>query len=503
MEASLEPFQVSIPDGFDGVITIRVDKSHECGRLCAERVSPAWCTGGRMGHPAARATDPIGIIRPTSLSIGEALEQWDKYLAGKSRSPATRQQYRELWNRIRDDLGWSFIDQINKRQAQEWLASNRKEAGGTWSGNTHDHAATALRSFGAYLEVSELIDRSPLAKLESCGDADDDGARAATTEEARAMIETAIAKSVNNSKAKGNRPLYWLCMFHMGLRWSDPGKLLVKDLRLDDEIPGVIISPKRQKNKKRQWVPVRQDLAKLLREWIAAAKLGPDSKLLPKPNQLTWHEDREPAGIAYEDEHGGTFTSHSARKWFATTLDETGCTAAERHKLLRHADGTADRYAKPDMERLAKRVEALPSLYPKELRLSIGKNATFSRLSGCKLPKSGYSDSVTPMIANPPNAIQSDRLSQEAIGVTTSPKGTRRSDSVAVLDGPMGETRAQNGAVSSPSDVAVRSSQSLMPITGCKVSDPDRVLSLLERNTAMIEGYMKLLLKGAGHGGQG
>lgn len=451
-----------------------------------------------MGHPAQRTTDPIGFISPTALSIGEAIEQWDKYLQGKSRSPATRQQYRELWNRVRDDLGWQFIDQINKRQAQEWLASNRKEAGGTWSGNTHDHAATALRSFGQYLEISELVDRSPLSKLESCGDPDDEGARAATTAEARAMIESAIARTINNRKAKGNRPLYWICMFHLGMRWSDPANLLVKDLRLDDDVPGIVI--RKQKNKKRQWVPVRSDLATMLREWIAGAKLGPDSKILPRPNQLTWHEDREPAGIALEDDHGLKFTSHSARKWFATTLDETGCTAAERHKLLRHADGTADRYAKPDMERLAKRVEALPPLYPKELRISGGKNATLVSLSGCKVPKNGYTDSVTPMIANPPNAMQSDRLSQKAIGVTTPPTGTRRSDSVAVLDGPMGETKAQNGAVSSPLNVADRSSQSVMPITGCKVSDPDRVSNAVERILAMNEACLKLLLKGAGHG---
>lgn len=154
------------------------------------------------------------------------------------------------------------------------------------------------------------------------------------------------------------------------------------------------------------------------------------------------------------------------------------------------------------MERLAKRVEALPALYPKELRISLGKNATFSRLSGCGIPKSGYTDFVEPMIAEPSKTTRCDRFSDAATGSTPSDLVGRRSHPVVLEAGPTGETKAQNGAVSSPLNVADRSSQSLMPIIDCKDSGPDRVLSLLERNTAMIEGYMKLLLKGAGHGEQ-
>jgi integrase len=455
-----------------------------------------------MGHPAQRH-EPLGIIRPASLSLGEALDQWDKYLAGKSRAEATRRQYQELWNRVRDELGWVGIDQINKRELQAWMATQRKEAGGTWSGNTHDHAGVAFRSFGTYLEVSELLERNPLRHLESCGDADDEGARAATTMEARGMIEAALARTINNRKAKGNRPLYWLCMFHMGLRWSDPHRILVRDTRLNDDTPGIVLSPRRQKNKKRQWIPVRMDLAEILREWIAVQKLGPDDHLMKvQPNQTSWHEDREHAGIALEDEHGLGFKSHSARKWFATTLDETGCTAAERHKLLRHADGTADRYARPDQERLAKKVEALPPLYPKELRVSIGKNSTFCSLSSCNVPKKGYSDLATPMLSKPSNTMQSDRFSNaETSGVATErPYQGRRSDSLVLENGPRGESPAQFGAVSGPSDVAVRSSHSVMPITGCKDSEPDRVAKAVERILAMNEACLNLLLKGAGHG---
>ncbi len=96
--------------------------------------------------------------------------------------------------RVAEHSGWNAANNVDYQGAIAFLA-DRRRADPPWSGPTYDQAVSTLRTFGEFLRRCGAAHANPLADLESCGEPGEQGPRALTATEARAIIEAAIIRT--------------------------------------------------------------------------------------------------------------------------------------------------------------------------------------------------------------------------------------------------------------------------------------------------------------------
>jgi hypothetical protein len=191
----------------------------------------------------------------------------------------------------------------------------------------------------------------------------------------------------SDKRCKGNRTLYWACLFALGCRLDEPARWKWKHVQLDMDPPRICWTPDINKGKKRREQPIPGWLAERLREHRdgqsrtfgrtrpdKAGHLGDsptfteihaDSPVFPIiPNKATFQQDREAAGIPFEDYRGRKFTPHAARKFYSTFLTGAGVSEKMVDFLMRHQGGVEGRYYDPSPEECAAAVAKIPNLWP-------------------------------------------------------------------------------------------------------------------------------------------
>jgi integrase len=306
----------------------------------------------------------IGPAAPDDLAL--ALEQWLAHLTVQGRSANTVRQYRSMFARVRRETGWSRLSQITYAGIIAYLDSRRKG----WRAETYNANLTAFRSFCRHLcrldpHWTRVVGQMNAA--DRCTGHPSDGARAATTEEARHLVEAAAARCLDG-RSKTPRPLIYKTLFLAGLRGEEPGSLLWRHVLLDDDVPHIWWGGRlgaAHKAKRQQRVAMLPELADLLRRHRAeCGHAGPDDRVFPRlPNRLVWDSDREIAGIQKLDDRGRPFTRHSARKWLATTLASHAVDGKYVDWFMRHRGKVEARYFDPLLADQAAVLRTLPLFF--------------------------------------------------------------------------------------------------------------------------------------------
>lgn len=210
------------------------------------------------------------------------------------------------------------------------------------------------------------------------------GARAPTTDEARALLE--VACSLGDGRSRGRRGDYFACLFLAGCRYCEPGRWRWGHLKLDAEIPHVAWSADIQlKNRRRAMIALAPELADLLR---GLPRGKPDEPVFRYvPSSATFRADRDRAGIVPKDDLGRSFSPHGARKWFSTTLTNAGVPPRMVDYLMRHTSSVESRYYQPTLEDQARALQILPALLtvPQGIRKSSCKNDEKPLIQGREL----------------------------------------------------------------------------------------------------------------------
>lgn len=303
-----------------------------------------------------------GTIRPADPPISEARKGWGDDMRRRGCVPSSVRAFSEILSKCCAYTGWQTVGSVTLGAAMEWLAHQRDQG---WSGTTSDRAASALRCFGDYLRKAGHTSVNVLHDLEPSGEQGEEGSRALTLEEARAMIRVARERETRDRRAKGNRALFYCFLCLTGLRANEAARVRWRDVQLDG-VPQITTSPDWSKNGKRQRVVLNTEIAGLLREHRRAVDSRPDGKVFPTvPNRATWRDTRERAGIPPDDDRGRTLSQHGCRKFFASILDRTGASPGVVARLLRHATGiTQQRYIDPQISEEIEAVEKIPRLWP-------------------------------------------------------------------------------------------------------------------------------------------
>lgn len=331
-------------------------------------------------HPELEGEGVAGLIKPAGPDdLDNEIELWLAGLARKKRSPDTIRSYRAHMKRARKHRNWSRISQVTYVEIVAYL--DERQSADAWSGSTYNCNLTMFRSFARHLARAGKLDDASFAKVMASermavDEQEGDGGRAATTEEARAIIQAAVEGTLDG-RATSPRDLVWLSMFVQGLRGNEPSLLKWKHLRLDDPVPHIRWGAQKgwdgcpHKAKRRIQQALAPEFCALISRYRKTVRNGPEDRvfpIMPAPHQ--WGTDREAAGI--ERYRGGVestsyaFVRRSARKWLTTTLTAQGVSEKLTDFIMRHRGKAEARYYDASLEEQQEALRTLPRLYPEK-----------------------------------------------------------------------------------------------------------------------------------------
>jgi integrase len=199
------------------------------------------------------------------------------------------------------------------------------------------------------------------------------------------------------------RAMIYKTLVLTGLRKAELASLTIGQLHLDGDHPFAELHAADEKNRQGSQIPIRDDLAKDLRSWVAdknasqapasisidahnhkrrgsnsTCSRGSNSRL-PTANQLPGNTplfsipgplikvfdlDLQAAGIAKRDERGRTLDVHALRHTFGTMLSRGGVTPRTAQAAMRHSsiDLTMNVYTDPKLLDVHLALDSLPNL---------------------------------------------------------------------------------------------------------------------------------------------
>ncbi len=333
----------------------------ERGILDVMRIPPGQTRDG---------TDAGLSSRPNSLE--QAVEAWLAHLGARGRRARTVASFRQVVSRAARERSWTDPGDLTFEAIAGYLGAMRRAS---WSCTTYNRNLSCFKSLTRYLAVARQIPSDPLLDAPRAVDDGGAGSRAATVEEARALVLQAWVRDRADRRCKGNRALYWMCLFAHGCRFAEPGLWQRRHLVLDAEVPHVLWTKDIQKSRRLQEVALAPELVTLLRAHVAALDrardaagfppAGPEEPVFPvRPTRASFRADRGAAGIPEQDRRARGFSPHSARKWFATAMTGAGVAEKMVDRLMRHSGRVEHRYYDPPLAEQAEALARLPRLWP-------------------------------------------------------------------------------------------------------------------------------------------
>jgi integrase len=358
-----------------------------------------------------------GVITAAEASVGEQRdvplsEHLDDYLAhleASGRCPFHRSERRRQLDRLATECGFTKLADFNRGTLEQWLVAQAHKGMGPRTRNSYVTSAVAFCNW-CCSPGNHRLAVNPFARMPKANEKADlrRQRRAMTEDELTRLLAVAAerplvdALTVRKGERKGERyakvrpavrdrllvlgrerALICKTLVLTGLRKGELASLTVAHLRLDDAVPHAILDAADEKNREGSEIPIRDDLAGDLREWLAdrlrrlqsearsndgpiPARLPPDAPLFTVPAGLIRILDRDlaRAGIPKMDERGRTLDVHALRHTFGTLMSKGGVAPRTAQAAMRHSkiDLTMNVYTDPRLLDVRGALDALPTL---------------------------------------------------------------------------------------------------------------------------------------------
>jgi hypothetical protein len=179
------------------------------------------------------------------------------------------------------------------------------------------------------------------------------------------------------------RALIYKTLVLTGLRKGELGSLTVVQLHLDEPVPFASLDAADEKNREGNEIPIRDDLAADLRQWLAdklpllqeqarergepiPARLPADTPVFDVPDKLCkiLNRDLRLAGIPKYDDRGRALDVHALRHTFGTLMSKGGIAPRTAQAAMRHSkiDLTMSVYTDPRLLDVRGALDVLPTL---------------------------------------------------------------------------------------------------------------------------------------------
>lgn len=328
------------------------------------------------------------------------VDDFERHLAAKANAA---KYVRMTANRLRAIFTGCRITKLSELSASavtDWLAQQRQpkadEKGETEPGmavHTSNEYLTAAKSFGNWLVKDRRIAANPFAHLSALNAATD------VRRERRPLEGDELARLIDATRRSPvvfrgldgeRRALLYLVAVSTGLRAAELASLTAASFDLDGDPATVTVEAGYSKHRRRDVLPLRQDVAAVLRPVLAADE-SPDGPRIARPGKQgrgvnqspadastgqlwpgKWishsarmlRGDLDAAGIAHVDDAGRVLDFHALRHSFISDLARAGVHPKEAQALARHSSIglTMDRYTHLGIVDTARAVERLPAM---------------------------------------------------------------------------------------------------------------------------------------------
>jgi integrase len=340
---------------------------------------------------------------PLGLHFSAYIDHQNAKEVSRQRVKDTRSQLR----RVARDCGFRALADLDGLAFERWLAARKSEGMA---------AATRNEYRGAFLGFANWCIRNRRLATNPFGDVPRADVKSDRRRVRRALAEAELEKlleatrrrpvvdamTVRRGKNKGKaigklrestrqrleklgreRALLYKTYVLSGLRKSELASLTVAQLEFDGPIAYAVLEAADEKNRSGSEIPLREDLADDLRQWLkeklatiqqearhkeqpVPLRLPPNTPVFYVPKGLIRILDRDLklAGIPKVDERGRTVDVHSLRHTFGTHLSKGGVAPRTAQAAMRHSsiDLTMNVYTDPKLLDVHGALDALPSL---------------------------------------------------------------------------------------------------------------------------------------------
>lgn len=343
-----------------------------------------------------------GTETQTEVTAAECMEALmeghiDDYLSSMKAAGLTiahRGNVERQLQRIVADCSFKRLRDFERGRFEQWL-TGCIESG--MSARTRNSYLTAVNTFANWCvnpDVGRML-RNPFAGIVKLNEkAGAKRRRAMTEDEARRLLAVARQRPLDEASTvrKGprhgeryaellpktrarlerlgwERQLIYKSLMMTGLRKGELASLTVGQLHLDGLAPFARLDAGDDKAGEEREIPLRDDLAADLREWLHAGGKDASSLVFTVPDKLSkiFNRDLAAAGIAKRDERGRVLDVHALRHTFGTWLSVAGVSPRTAQAAMRHSkmELTMNVYTDPKMMDVARAVETLPTLIVK------------------------------------------------------------------------------------------------------------------------------------------
>jgi site-specific recombinase XerC len=317
---------------------------------------------GHMGIADART-------RHRKTPLETHLKAFTTYLEDKANTAGHVDKTLARCRRIIKGIKAKKISNITAGKVESYLAKLRR---GGMSVSTSNGYFRAIGSFCRWLVKDGRVAMNPIAGLSAMKVSDADKKRKRrnlTDDEFRALVDAARDSADPFMDILGtDRAMLYIVAANTGLRASELASLTPESFDLDDGTPTVRCKAAYTKNSQEAALPLRQDIAAMLRDWLegrsAGQRLWNGRWASDRQGSKMIRADLEVAGVPYKDANDRYADFHALRHTFISNLARAGVHPRNAQALARHStiDLTMNVYTHIAMEDLVSDIEAMPSV---------------------------------------------------------------------------------------------------------------------------------------------
>ncbi len=317
----------------------------------------------RAARRASGLLDPLE--EHARVPLASHAEDWKQSLLVKNRGEAYVSMKFSRVTAVLDGCRFVFHSDLSPSALEVWLAELRESGK---SAKTSNHYLDAAKAFTRWLVAARRFRDDPLAYLQGVNVAAEGQRerRSLSAKEIRQLRDAAEAGADYRDLTGSDRWKLYATALYTGLRRNELAALNPQSFDFDSKPPTVTVEASVSKHRRRDVLPVHDELVDLLRAWVESHP--PDASLWPG----TWwrraadmlKRDLKAAGIPAVDERGRVLDFHALRHTYISNLASAGVHPSVAKELARHStiQLTMDRYTHVAQEKMAEALEALPSI---------------------------------------------------------------------------------------------------------------------------------------------
>jgi len=382
-------------------------KEHSTGttdHAAAERILNKLVTDAALRRDGVIDARSDRYAAADRVLLSKHVDEWEASLRARNR---TERHVRQQVARVRELLDQMHVERLSGITLSGVQTALNELRGQKLTWKTLNYYAQAVGQFMRWCRRDRRIPENPLDGFVRAQTASDDQyvRRALEADELRLLVSTTQNGPASEELTGPERAILYQVAAGTGFRVSELHSLIPLNFRLDDDPPSIVLGAANSKHRHEDVQPIRDDLAALLRDWLANRPA--DQPLWPgnwkkhgarmirtdiRRARARWiratrdrqqrRKRRDSDFLAETDAAGRVVDFHALRATYITLLVKSGASIKVVQELARHSDPklTMNIYTKLGVHDLSAALDRLPKLpsppQPERLRATGTDNAS-------------------------------------------------------------------------------------------------------------------------------